>query len=93
MVERSFVEPDFCVPGGESGRETLERGWKALDEIMGRGHELPAVASHGQLISLVLHSIDPTFGFRGWESLTNPDVHLIERDARGRPSFRRIGPG
>jgi len=92
VVARSFVEPDFCVPGGESGREVLERAWKALEEILAGGHSLPAVASHGQLISLVLHSIDPSFGFAGWESLSNPDVHLLERDVRGRFSFRRLAP-
>jgi hypothetical protein len=26
----------------------------------------------------VLHSIDPGFGFRGWESLSNPDVYLLD---------------
>ena len=92
VVRRSFSDPDFRVPGGESGREVLERAWKALDEILARGHLLPAVASHGQLIALVLHSIDPTFGFAGWESLSNPDVHLIEGDVGGRLSFRRLAP-
>lgn len=90
VVKRSFADPDFCVAGGESGREVLERAWKALEAILARGHSLAAVASHGQLISLVLHSIDPSFGFPGWESLSNPDMHLIERDARGRVSFRRL---
>lgn len=92
VVRRSFTEPDFRVPGGESGREVHERAWKALDEILDAGHALPAVASHGQLISLVLHGIDPSFGFVGWESLSNPDVHLLERDSGGRLSFRRLGP-
>jgi 2,3-bisphosphoglycerate-dependent phosphoglycerate mutase len=89
VVERAFVDPDYRVPGGESGRETLERGWKALEAILDGGHSLPAVASHGQLISLVLQRIDPSFGFAGWQALANPDVFLIER-ARGRLSFRRL---
>jgi 2,3-bisphosphoglycerate-dependent phosphoglycerate mutase len=92
VVQRSFSDPDFRVPGGESGREVLERAWKALDEILSRGHSLPAVASHGQLIALVLHSIDPRFGFAGWEALSNPDVHLLEQDARGHFSFQRLAP-
>ncbi len=92
VVRRSFTDPDFRVPGGESGREVLGRAWKALEEILSRGHSLPAVASHGQLISLVLHSIEPSFGFAGWESLSNPDLHLLERDARGRFSFQRLAP-
>jgi 2,3-bisphosphoglycerate-dependent phosphoglycerate mutase len=88
VVKRSFVDPDFAVPGGESGRAVLERGWAAIEAILSAGHSLPAVASHGQLISLVLHRIDPGFGFDGWEALSNPDVHLVERDERGRYSFR-----
>jgi 2,3-bisphosphoglycerate-dependent phosphoglycerate mutase len=92
VVRRSFVDPDFRVPGGESGSEVLERAWKALHEIFARGHSLPAVASHGQLIALVLHSIDPSFGFEGWESLSNPDVYLIERSARASFAFRRLAP-
>jgi 2,3-bisphosphoglycerate-dependent phosphoglycerate mutase len=90
VVKRSFVDPDFAVPGGESGRAVLERAWPALEAILSAGHSLPAVASHGQLISLVLHRIDPSFGFAGWEALSNPDVHLVERDERGRYSFRRL---
>jgi len=89
VVERSFVDPDYRVPGGESGRETVERGWKALDAILDGGHTLPVVASHGQLISLVLQRIDPSFGFAGWQALGNPDVFVIER-ASGRLSSRRL---
>ena len=80
------------MPGGESGRETLERGWAALEEVLAAGHGLPAIVSHGQLIALVLSRIDPSFGFDGWQSLANPDVHLVERDARGGLSFRRLPP-
>jgi len=89
VVERSFVDPDYRVPGGESGRETLERGWKALEAILDSGRALPVVASHGQLISLVLQRIDPRFGFAGWQALANPDVFLIER-VGGRHSFQRL---
>lgn len=92
VVRRSFDELDFAVSGGESGRETLERGWAALEDVLGAGHTLPVVVSHGQLISLLLSRIDPSFGFDGWQSLANPDVHLVERDPRGRLSFRRLPP-
>ena len=92
VVRRSFSEPDFAVPGGESGRAVLERGWAALESILGAGHALPALVSHGQLISLVLSRIDPNFGFDGWQSLQNPDVIAVERDARGGLSFRRLPP-
>lgn len=92
VVRRSFSELDFAVPGGESGRAVLARAWAALEEVLGAGHSLPAVVSHGQLISLVLSRIDPGFGYDGWQSLANPDVIALERDARGGLSFQRLRP-
>ena len=32
---------------------------------------------------LVLHSIDPSFGFAGWLALGNPDVWAVEGTAGG----------
>jgi len=93
VVARAFVDLDFRVPGGASGRDVLERARAALAAVFASGHALPVVASHGQLISLLLHDIDPGFGFAGWESLANPDVFALERNGSGRLSFRRLAPG
>src|SRR5262249_49635601 len=90
VVRRSFDEPDFAVPGGESGRATLARGWAALEEGLGAGHTLPVSVSHGPLISLLLSRLDPRFGFDGWQSLRNPDVLEVERAANGRLAFQRL---
>lgn len=89
VVRRSFDDPDFRVAGGESGRETLMRGWAAIEAVVARNHRLPVVVSHGQLLSLVLHSIDPSFGYAGWERLENPALYLLERNPAGTFSFSR----
>jgi 2,3-bisphosphoglycerate-dependent phosphoglycerate mutase len=88
-VARSFEDPDHRLPGGESGRAVLARGWAAVVAALDGGHRLPVVVSHGQLLALVLHSIDPSFGFRGWESLRNPDVFLLERRTDASLAFAR----
>lgn len=91
VVRRSFSEPAYAVPGGESGREVLARGWAAIESIAASGFRCPVMVSHGQLLSLVLHSLDPGFGYEGWQSLSNPDVHLLEGDATGSTfRWRRI---
>jgi 2,3-bisphosphoglycerate-dependent phosphoglycerate mutase len=89
IVRLSFESLDSGVPGGESARDTLRRGWAAIEAVLQGSHRLPVVVSHGQLLGLVLHSIDPTFGFAGWESLRNPDVHLLECKPNGKHEFRR----
>ena len=90
VVRRSFVEPAFSVPGGESGAETLARGFAAIRAALDLDGPVPVIVSHGQLLSLVLHSVDPTFGYDGWEALSNPDVHLLESSADGVLSYERL---
>jgi len=89
VVQRSFVDPDHRVPGGESSAEALSRGLAAVSAVLSAGFRLPAISSHGQLLSLVLHSIDPAFGYQGWQSLKFPDVFLLEVKG-GRTAFSRL---
>ena len=92
FVRRSFDDPDLCGPGGESAAHVLRRAQAALDEILDRGHRLPLLVTHGNLMALLLHSLDATFGFQGWQSLTNPDVYLVIRRTDGGGKFERVWP-
>lgn len=75
-VARSFTDPEHALPGGESLRQTADRGWRAICDAAASG---PAIAvSHGNLIAAVLNRIDAHFGFEGWRALGNP--HVIEVD-------------
>lgn len=89
-VRKSFVDLDYAAPGGESLREAQARGLAALSEIAQRGHRLPAVSTHGNLLSSVLRHIDASFGFDAWQDLKNPDLFEITVE-EGRPSaFARL---
>ncbi len=90
MVRDSFDYHDLRAPGGESAHEVLARAWAALNEIIATGHSLPLVVTHGNLMALVLHSLDRTFGFEGWKSLGNPDVFLLSDFGTRRMAVNRI---
>ncbi len=90
IVRDSFEDPDLRGPGGESAREVSQRAWTALKNLLEHGCQLPAVVTHGNLLSLVLHSMDATFGYEGWERLSNPDVYLLEDSVDGRLTFSRL---
>jgi 2,3-bisphosphoglycerate-dependent phosphoglycerate mutase len=83
-VRRSFAEPDYRAPGGESLNQTMQRALAALADIAAAGHRLPAVASHRNLTASVLRSMDPVFGLEQWLDLRTPDLFEVELDA-GRP--------
>lgn len=89
-ILRSFQDPHHRAPGGENQVEVRARALAALADIAAAGHRLAAAASHGGLISAVLGTMDPDFGFEGWRSLKNPDLFELTLDA-GRPvGFRRL---
>ena len=90
IVRDSFHDKDLRAPGGETANEVLRRAWGALNELNGAGHSLPLVVTHGNLMALVLHSLEPTFGFQGWKSLTNPDVFMLREKEPGRFDFNRL---
>ncbi len=88
-LRRSFEDPDYRLPGAESAREVVARGRAAVEDLLAGEPGWQAAVSHGQLMSLVLHAFDARFGFAGWESLSTPDVYLL--DAEGdRVRFERV---
>ena len=62
VVRDSFADPDLRASGGESANDVLRRAWPALHDLLIGSAELPVVVTHGNLLALVLHSIDPGFG-------------------------------
>ena len=90
VVRDSFEDLELRIPGGESAREVLDRGWAAITELLDGGHQLPIAVTHGNLLSLILNSLDPDFGYDGWESLSNPDVFALKEAVDGRLVFERL---
>jgi 2,3-bisphosphoglycerate-dependent phosphoglycerate mutase len=83
-VRRSFAEPDYRAPGGESLNQTAQRAIAALADIAAAGYRLPVVASRRNLTASVLRSMDASFGFEQLLDLRTPDLFEVELDA-GRP--------
>ena len=90
VVRYSFADHDLRASGGESANDVLRRAWPALDDLLSGSAELPVVVTHGNLLALVLHSIDPGFGCAEWENLSNPDVYRVEVNAVGAKGFCRL---
>ncbi|MCR9242814.1 MAG: histidine phosphatase family protein [Rhodobiaceae bacterium] len=84
-LERSFKEPDFKLPGGESAREALYRFEAALIEIavVADGATI-VIGTHGNVLSLFLRSLDPRVDFNFWKELPYASVFRIEWDGRFR---------
>ena len=90
LVRDSFADPDLRVTGGESANDVLRRTWPVLNGLLSGWEVLPVVVTHGNLLAMILHSIDPSFGYAGWENLSNPDVYRVDVSPDGALRFSRL---
>lgn len=85
----AWEDHDLALPGGESSRQATQRGMAALEAVLADDRQPVVVASHGNLISLLLHAFDGRPGFATWEQLTNPDVFEVVYEPAGDRSAAR----
>lgn len=89
-VRLSFDDDTYRAHGGETLAEARARGLAALTAIDARGHDRPAIVTHGNLLSSILRAIDASWGFEQWRGLGNPDLFAV-RVERGQPvAFERL---
>ena len=83
----SFAYPD----GGETNNEAMERARGALNTLRRRHpDQVITVATHGNLLVLLLRVLDPTKGFEFWRTLTLPDIYRAVVDESGLTELRRL---
>jgi len=85
LLVRAWADPDFAAPGGETGRAAQLRGLRALDLLRARhafGGRL-LVGSHGNLISLILQSLEPGVDHAFHQAMPMPAVFHLEHDGIG----------
>jgi 2,3-bisphosphoglycerate-dependent phosphoglycerate mutase len=76
-LRQTFEDLDLAWLGGESSRTAMARGRAAIDALLARPEGAPVVVTHGNLMTLILRSFAPQFGFQTWECLSNPDVYCL----------------
>ncbi|MFD1040036.1 histidine phosphatase family protein [Virgibacillus byunsanensis] len=81
VLEQSFTDLDFTLPGGESANDAMHRVSQVIDSIYDNENVANVIiVSHGNLLSLLLKQYNPDFGFANWKELRNPDVFLVNMD-------------
>jgi 2,3-bisphosphoglycerate-dependent phosphoglycerate mutase len=90
-LRRSFDDLDYRLEDGESSRTAQARGTSAVRAALESG-ERCVLVTHGNMLALILRSIDVTVGFDTWSGLSNPDVFVLHVGDEGPRGFDRIWP-
>lgn len=90
-VERTWEQPDFAFPGGESNTAAQRRGLEVVRRVVADHPDGEVVlGTHGNLLALVLQHFDPKVGFDFWESLTMPDIIRLEVEGEEVKGWKRV---
>ncbi|HSK94093.1 MAG TPA: histidine phosphatase family protein [Candidatus Angelobacter sp.] len=100
QLEAAWTDHDHALPGGESGRDAQRRAIAILDLLRSRhpdGGRL-VLGSHGNLISLVLHALDPDVDFTFHMAMPMPALYRLTHDGlrwriMGGHGFEPVDPG
>lgn len=91
MVQEAWRLPTGGAIGGESRAAAQARGLTAVRQLLARHAEQPlVVATHGNLMALILNGFDPSFGYDFWCRLTFPDVYELAFEAGALIRVRRM---
>jgi 2,3-bisphosphoglycerate-dependent phosphoglycerate mutase len=85
LMRSSWADLDYALDGLESSREAQLRGTRVLDLLRVRhsdGGRL-LLGSHGNLISLMLHALEPAVDFDFHWAMPMPAIYHLEHDGRG----------
>jgi 2,3-bisphosphoglycerate-dependent phosphoglycerate mutase len=85
-LRRSFDDPEYCVESGESARGAQARAVLVLQEALA-ARQRCVLVTHGNLLALLLKSIEPGFGFDDWADLSTPDLYSV---TEGGAHFQRL---
>lgn len=79
LLYKSFSEPDFTLPGGESNKECQIRAIKALQENINtyRGQKV-VVGTHGAVMTLMMGFYDSKYDLEFLLQTSKPDIYRME---------------
>lgn len=85
QLARSWSDPDYRLPGAESGREAQVRARAQLDLLRSRhaAGGTVLVGSHGNLISLLLATLEQGVDLAFHLAMPNPAIYHLQHDGVG----------
>jgi 2,3-bisphosphoglycerate-dependent phosphoglycerate mutase len=91
VVRETWRLPTSTMAHGESNVMAQGRALTAVRQFIARhAEEHLVVATHGNLLALILNGFDSRFGHEFWRTLSFPDVYELEFEAGALIRVRRM---
>nr|WP_183602810.1 histidine phosphatase family protein [Paenibacillus phyllosphaerae] len=90
-IERSFADPDYALPGGETTRQAEERALPVLKRLLAQYEgQAIAVGTHGQIMTIMMRAFDGRYDHGFWKRTTMPDIYRLELEGEQLQRVERL---
>lgn len=77
-IERSFVDLDYALDGGESTREAQQRALPVIEELLrAYSGKSVVIGTHGNIMVAIMNYYDKSYGFDFWNLTSKPDIYKM----------------
>lgn len=75
-IEKSFVDPDFALDGGETTRDAQRRAIPIIEQLLSEhnGKNI-VIGTHGNIMTIIMNYFDNNYGYDFWMSTSKPDIY------------------
>nr|WP_318540488.1 histidine phosphatase family protein [Terribacillus saccharophilus] len=79
LLKKSFVDPNFALPGGESNAACQKRAVAVLEDLLHvyKGKKI-AIATHGAIMTLMMEYYDTRYNIDFLLQTSKPDIYKME---------------
>jgi 2,3-bisphosphoglycerate-dependent phosphoglycerate mutase len=79
LLEKSFIDPSFSLPGGESNAECQSRAVTVVEELLKNynGRKI-ALGTHGAVMTLIMNHYDKKYDLDFLLNMSKPDVYRLD---------------
>lgn len=92
LLEKSFVDFDYSLEGGESNAECQKRAVKVLKEILSVYKEQKVViGTHGAVMTLMMAFYNNKYDLKFLHSTSKPDIYKMEFSDQILLNVQRLG--
>jgi 2,3-bisphosphoglycerate-dependent phosphoglycerate mutase len=91
LLEKSFIEPNYSLDGGESNAECQNRAIKVMEELLTSFRDKRIViGTHGAVMTLMMGYFDKKFGLKFLHNTSKPDIYRMEFEGHQLVSIQRL---
>lgn len=77
-IEKSFIDLDFALEGGETTSQAQNRAIPIIEKLLEeyRGKNI-VIGTHGNIMTIIMNYYDKEYGFEFWNRTSKPDIYKM----------------